>query len=238
MAQDHFHDLPVCGYQPHKPHAGDCPQEPMIACGSIVDPQHPEFGRALCRHKDPIPGPQPPPPPIPDQDAPEPLPDCTGVECFNMTFDTTADAIGDEFEVDTNDGTYPMPQPGESIFNILHFSAMWDALQEAAQKEKDRYRKPVFKRCRDEKCACVLSIPPVIIRFPIPIQVSATFSFPKGGTATIYGTLTIIGLKHVGSCFHGARPHKSASFIPKDVLYKIAGKEPTEETPQQRRQSN
>jgi hypothetical protein len=50
---DHVHDLPVCGYGAHTPHAPSCDGRGlMIACGEIVDPAHPDVGRALCRHED------------------------------------------------------------------------------------------------------------------------------------------------------------------------------------------
>lgn len=53
---DHIHDLPVCGYGGHNPHAPSCTGKgKMIACGEIVDPADPNFGKALCRHEEPAP---------------------------------------------------------------------------------------------------------------------------------------------------------------------------------------
>jgi hypothetical protein len=49
---DHIHPLPVCGFDEHKPHAPGCEDQGVeIACGEIVDPDHPGFGMALCRHR-------------------------------------------------------------------------------------------------------------------------------------------------------------------------------------------
>ena len=51
---DHIHNVPVCGFDGHNPHAPNCitMHGEMIACGTIVDPNHPDVGDALCRHKD------------------------------------------------------------------------------------------------------------------------------------------------------------------------------------------
>ena len=55
--RDHIHPLPVCGFDNHRPHAPGCANEKgrMIACGTIIDPNHPHVGMALCRHLDPPP---------------------------------------------------------------------------------------------------------------------------------------------------------------------------------------
>ncbi len=52
---DHIHPLPVCGFGDHRPHAPGCASQAsrMVACGKIVDPNHPHFGMALCRHQEP-----------------------------------------------------------------------------------------------------------------------------------------------------------------------------------------
>jgi hypothetical protein len=49
---DHIHALPVCGFGEHNPHDPSCEDKGIeIACGEIVDPNHPSFGMALCRHR-------------------------------------------------------------------------------------------------------------------------------------------------------------------------------------------
>jgi hypothetical protein len=51
---DHVHKTPVCSFGAHNPHAPSCAnmRGKEIACGTIVDPAHPNVGSALCRHRD------------------------------------------------------------------------------------------------------------------------------------------------------------------------------------------
>lgn len=71
----HFHDLPVCGYGAHKPNAPDCAgMGALTACGTVVDPAHPQFGRAQCEHKPVAVGPPPVgPPPVAPPPGPPPV---------------------------------------------------------------------------------------------------------------------------------------------------------------------
>jgi hypothetical protein len=52
--RDHIHELPVCGFGAHNPHDPSCAElhGREIACGEIVDPNNPNVGKALCRHKE------------------------------------------------------------------------------------------------------------------------------------------------------------------------------------------
>lgn len=81
---DHFHDPPICGEIPHKPHDPSCSGPglgPMILCGTATDPAISiPPGKVLCRHRLPEPdGPNPPRPeagPSPPSESPgtTPLP--------------------------------------------------------------------------------------------------------------------------------------------------------------------
>ncbi|WP_418318051.1 hypothetical protein [Piscinibacter sakaiensis] len=51
---EHVHPLPVCGFGAHSPHAPHCAGlGRLVACGQVVDPQHPAYGNALCWHRRP-----------------------------------------------------------------------------------------------------------------------------------------------------------------------------------------
>ncbi len=53
----HVHPLPVCNFGEHEPHAPDCAgRARRVACGTIIDPLHPDFGMALCMHRKADPG--------------------------------------------------------------------------------------------------------------------------------------------------------------------------------------
>ncbi len=242
---DHFHDRPVCGNQPNVPTSPMCPGDQLIACGTIIDPGHPQFGRCLCRHHDPAaavggvgavgggavaagPGGAVAAGPLGEGG----LPGCIGTECFEVTL-AASDLRPETYQIDGDlnplgeQRVYPFPQPSDGTYNLFHVRRALKFEADGADRMR-QYDRSVPGRCTGS-CTCIPSSDPkdrttVISRVPV----ESVYTFPDGsGTATVKGSFKLETTRIKGLCTIGkATTERMSLEMPEEIKKRLASVPP------------